>query len=441
MGTMLIPLLAGGLLLGSQAQDQQKDARALLKQAIEAHSETYQGKRLASQSKMAGKFEDALLKSTIYRQPSGPLKTVGTVVLKDKELSLTSVYNGIKGWVKIAAGDNVFVQEFQPTDYEDAHESAYLDRIGFMVDLLKDPAFVLSFLGKDRFADREVLGVLVTSKGHPDVRVYFDKTTNLMAGMRYKKMDRKAGKEVVREVVFSDYRDLGLSASDRDSLKRAAVALDGAAARAYLRKLIPTKAEQEALLDWIAKLGNPAFNVRERATEQLKKGGVQAIPYLRQAAKNPDKEVVRRAELCLQTMETEGTHQVVGAAIRLIGYARPPGAVEGLLDYLPHAQEEKVAWEVKAVLAHLAQDGGKPPPILVQALQAKEDWLRNTAAAVLGRDSGTYLNKPGRPIFLSRSKYPARTTHYDDGKLVGEEQTLELRYFNRFDDAMFSEPK
>ena len=54
----------------------------------------------------------------------------------------------------------------------------------------------------------------------------------------------------------------------------------------------------------------------------------------------------------------------------------------------------------------LAQDGGKPHPVLERALQDKESSRGKIAAALLGRDGGAYLKLPGRPIFLTPSKYP-----------------------------------
>jgi hypothetical protein len=442
MEKTFIALLAGGLLLGSpgQGQDPQQEARAVIKKAIAAHGETYQGKRLARYSQVTGKLQAIPMKGERYAQPDGAFKGVHTLAVMDKEIGLSIVYNGKKGWMKIVDGNQVVVQEFQPADYDDIPHDEYLDRIGYMVDLLTDGSFVLSHLGAEKFAGQDVVGVLVTSKGQVDVRVYFDKTTDLMAGMRYKRKDRD-GKEVLHEIVFSDYRELGLSDRDGAVLKRVGVALEGAAALAELRKLIPTKADEQAMRNLIDKLGNSSFKVREEATDQLKKLGARAIPLLRSATNNPDKEWSRRAEICLKSMENEGLDQVAPALVRLVGYSRPAEAVAVLLDYLPHAQDGTLAGEVKAVLVHLAQDSGKPHPVLLQALQAKEELRRETAAAVLGKDGGAYLNKPGRPLFLLKSKYPARLTHYDDGKLVNEEQTLELRYFNRFDDALFAEPK
>jgi hypothetical protein len=78
---------------------------------------------------------------------------------------------------------------------------------------LNDKEFTLSPLGKSKVDDRAVVGVKVSSKGHKDVELYFDETTNLLvkSALTVQVVDlwgESAGRATVvrQEVFYSDYR-------------------------------------------------------------------------------------------------------------------------------------------------------------------------------------------------------------------------------------------
>jgi hypothetical protein len=431
---ILILLLACGLYPVSSARADDPDPRAILQKAIDALGETLNGKRLAVHYlyRTKGRLGPSTLE--VFHQPDGAVKRSSAFSLA--QVKITTVFNGKKGWLRVDSGKGSKVTEFKDADYQAERRSAYSSRVGFMVDVLRDPAFSVTYLGEEKLGGQETLGVLVKSAGHPDFRMYFDKSTYLMAGVRHK--DTRDGKEVDTETLFSDYRVLSITADEEKALKQMGVPVNGDGAVAHLRVLNVTDADMRK---WIAGLGSAIFKEREQAARALQAQGPRAIPLLKEALKNPEAEVSRRAKACLDAVNKGTAAATTRAAVRLVGFARPNGAVEALLDYLPHVSDEAMTAEVLAVLAGLAEANGKPHPALVKALESKDKKLQEAAAAVLGRDGGAFLNKPGRRIYLPNSRYPARQVHSENGKTTGESQLLELDYFNRFEDSLFRQLK
>src|SRR5262249_24936971 len=79
------------------------------------------------------------------------------------------------------------------------------------------------------------------------------------------------------------------------------------------------------------------------------------------------------------------------AALRLVAWRKPAGAVEVLLNYLPFADTEAQAGEVKRVLAALAWSAGQPDAVLVGALNDPRAPRRAAAVEALCRAGGDKL--------------------------------------------------
>src|SRR5947209_6702971 len=76
----------------------------------------------------------------------------------------------------------------------------------------------------------------------------------------------------------------------------------------------------------------------------------------------------RRAEQCRRRIERVPSSTVSAAAARTLARLKATGAAEVLLAYLPSADDELVADEVRAALAALAAPEGRPDPALLRAL-------------------------------------------------------------------------
>jgi hypothetical protein len=170
------------------------------------------------------------------------------------------------------------------------------------------------------------------------------------------------------------------AARDEQELRGAGIPTDGPGLLDFFRN-------RTVDLDTLVKeLGDDSFAVRERATKQLISLGRRAREVLEKAAsKSPDVEVRRRAEECLQAIKQRGSAAVVGAAARVLARRRPAGTVQVLLDYLPAADDEMVAQEVRNALADVAVRDGKADPVLVAALADASPLKRGAAGLALAR--------------------------------------------------------
>ena len=72
---------------------------------------------------------------------------------------------------------------------------------------IKGVGYTLAPLAEAKVAGRPAVGVKVSSKGHRDVSLYFDKATGLCVKRAHRILD-SSGKEVLQEVVFSDFKDV-----------------------------------------------------------------------------------------------------------------------------------------------------------------------------------------------------------------------------------------
>jgi HEAT repeat protein len=138
----------------------------------------------------------------------------------------------------------------------------------------------------------------------------------------------------------------------------------------------------------LGRLGGEAFGDREKAGEELAALGRIALPQLREAARDRDAEVARRAGLLIERIEGEPAQQLPVAALRLLAVRKPAGAVEALLAYLPNAEEEARTEEVREALARLALREGEPDPALRQALSDARPLVRAAAARALIEGGG-----------------------------------------------------
>src|SRR5262249_54039341 len=66
-------------------------------------------------------------------------------------------------------------------------------------------------------------------------------------------------------------------------------------------------------------------------------------------------------------------------AARLLALRKPDGASKALLDYIPFAEQEYLAAEIRTALAALAVRDGKPDPVVVEALADRQAARRAPA--------------------------------------------------------------
>jgi hypothetical protein len=88
---------------------------------------------------------------------------------------------------------------------------------------LRNPAFQLKTSGEKSVSGRPAVAVRVSSNGHCDVTLYFDKDTGLLVRSDTCFKEAKTGKEINQENTFSSYKEeaaSGIKSPTHASIKR-----------------------------------------------------------------------------------------------------------------------------------------------------------------------------------------------------------------------------
>ncbi len=160
-------------------------------------------------------------------------------------------------------------------------------------------------------------------------------------------------------------------------------ATEGPALLDEVRQRTPNDAERARIQALVAKLGDGAAAARDKAMADVLALGPAAAPYLRQAAAGADAKAADAARKCLAVVEHNAVPALPTAAVRLLALRRTPGAAEALLAYLPSAEDDTVALEVRTALATVGVRDGKAEPALAKALEDASPLRRAAAAEVL----------------------------------------------------------
>src|SRR5262245_49265273 len=155
-----------------------------------------------------------------------------------------------------------------------------------------------------------------------------------------------------------------------------------------LREHTPTGQTRQKVRDLLDRLGSDDFGKREAASRELFALGRVALPQLREALKDKDVEIARRAKLLVERIEREPAHHLPLAALRLLAVRKPTGAAGAVLSFLPYAEDESQAEEGRTALASLASKEGKPEPDLRRGLSDERTLVRAAAAQALAKGGG-----------------------------------------------------
>src|SRR3989442_9627627 len=167
-------------------------------------------------------------------------------------------------------------------------------------------------------------------------------------------------------------RDVGLSSDPSDLL-------------GYFKKRTFPEADPKKVQGLIKSLADEDFHVREKAYDDLLHMGSTALVALKQADKSPDTELQRRVLDLRQKIEAKAEPQIQSATARLIARAKPPGAAEVLLNYVPFAADLQVTDEICKALGAVATRDGKVEPAVIQALTDKVPLKRGAAGEAIAR--------------------------------------------------------
>jgi hypothetical protein len=112
-------------------------------------------------------------------------------------------YDGSKAWMNVNGMDlDMKLDKLA----ELMKEQEYITEIGRLTKL-KDKSFDLASVGEAKVKDKPAVGVRVSSKGHKDVNLFFDKESGLLVKIEHRTTDFNTEKEVNEERIILEYQD------------------------------------------------------------------------------------------------------------------------------------------------------------------------------------------------------------------------------------------
>lgn len=419
------------------------DPKAVIDRAIKAMGgEAVLGRARAFELKMEGTVYSGTEKLPFHAvaltQLPDQFKHVMEYERQGRKVSQVQLFNGNAIFLRV---DNS-IRDVNPALRSALLKGRFADYVA-QLTVLKNKEYQLASLGESKVEGKPVVGIKVTAAERPEVQLFFDKETGLLVKTEHRQLDPRnpdVNTEIVQEVFYRDYKVVDTTAADEMLMKAAGIGTDGPALLDFFRKRGGGDGKRDKILALITQLGDDAFDKREEATHQLIALGGEAMPFLKDALKSGDLEVVRRAEAILKKIGNvpgkRDDPRLPVAAARLLAAKKPAGAAEALLNFLPAAPDETAAREIRAALALVAFTDGKPDKSLTDAVESKDPARRAAAEEALGR-----LPLPtGRKILVEGLKRPTQISVYRAGKKFMEWQVTEVSYFNKIDDKPFLTP-
>jgi len=184
------------LVLSASVAFAQDKARAIVEKAIQAKGGEAKVARLRMMSISAEGTADVVPGQTnvpftienTWQMPDR-YKTSSAFQVSGKKLVQTQVIDGDKGWIQMN-GKTQDLPEEAVTEMREQKYAEDLDRLSF----LNETGFELAALEPITVAGKLALGVLVKSKGHRDVKLYFDATSGLLVKREHRLLDSLSGK-------------------------------------------------------------------------------------------------------------------------------------------------------------------------------------------------------------------------------------------------------
>jgi len=210
MRRLLLPALAMGLLVvlagRSAAQD---DAKEIVKKAIAAHGgadklEKFKGSKSSGKGTIALMGMDLEFTTDVISQYPDKQKTTVKLEVMGNAITILQMINGDKMTLSV----NGMAQEIKDAQKDSLKQSIAMQKVTNLVPLLNEKGYELKVIPGVKVGDKETVGLEVKGKDLKDVKVYFDKTTNLIARVEHKGLDPMGTEEINQEVVLSDYKDV-----------------------------------------------------------------------------------------------------------------------------------------------------------------------------------------------------------------------------------------
>ena len=137
---------------------------------------------------------------------------VRLAILLDKKFPLVTVLNGDKGWQQSGGATG----ELSPERVQELREEAYVWWLTTLVPLRQDP-FTLTPLPDAKVGDQAAAVVRVSSPGHPDAKLFFDKRSGPL--LKIERRASETGVLVDKEYLYADFKEFdGVTLPTKESV-------------------------------------------------------------------------------------------------------------------------------------------------------------------------------------------------------------------------------
>lgn len=202
-------LFALSALFVACGRSEAETANEIVQKAIEAHGgadnlNKYKAAKETSKGKITIMGLEMSFDSESVHMLPDRLKNVIKLDVSGQKISIVQIFNG--GKVKMTTnGMDTPLNDAQKAEIKD---SLRLQLIQTLTPLLNEKTFTLSLLDKaDKVEGKEVSGVLVKAKDVKDIKLYFDKKSNLLVKIERRGLDPE-DKEVNQEMILKDYKKI-----------------------------------------------------------------------------------------------------------------------------------------------------------------------------------------------------------------------------------------
>jgi hypothetical protein len=190
----------------ARAEDKADNSRAIVDKAIKALGgadkiEKFQGSKVKTKGNLELKGGIPFTQDLITRLPDQYRESLNMDV-SGKNVSIITVFDGKTGWMSV----NGETKEAEGKILEAMKEASYMLRVGRLI--IKDKNVKLAPLGEAKVDGKPVIGVRVSSEGHRDVNLYFDKETGLPAKVEQRVHDFQTSQDVNEERIIKGYMEV-----------------------------------------------------------------------------------------------------------------------------------------------------------------------------------------------------------------------------------------
>lgn len=138
----------------------------------------------------------------IQQSAKGQYKNVVNFEFMGNKGTRIVVFDGTKGWASFMG----MTMEMGEDELGETKEQIYASRLADLSGI-QDPALKFESLGESKVGDKAVVGFKVTSPGHKEVKLYFDKASGLVVKAQRTAKNTMTNEDVDQDQIYEDYKE------------------------------------------------------------------------------------------------------------------------------------------------------------------------------------------------------------------------------------------